>query len=55
MPCFLLLVSKTKLNKGMEGKPVDMAEKIAIGRLNKFFADSTLLNQQFIKDNKLKH
>lgn len=35
-----------------EGKPADMAEKIAIGRLNKFFKESTLLNQQFIKDNK---
>jgi elongation factor Ts len=35
-----------------EGKPADMAEKIAIGRLNKFFAESTLLNQQWVKDNK---
>lgn len=36
-----------------EGKPADMAEKIAVGRLNKFFKESTLLNQQFIKDNKM--
>ncbi len=36
-----------------EGKPEAMAEKIAIGRLNKFFAESTLINQQFIKDNKM--
>ncbi|MBK8499870.1 MAG: elongation factor Ts [Flavobacteriales bacterium] len=36
-----------------EGKPVDMAEKIAMGRLNKFFKESTLLAQEFIKDNKL--
>jgi len=36
-----------------EGKPVEMAEKIAMGRLNKFFKESTLLNQEFIKDNKL--
>ncbi len=36
-----------------EGKPVDMAEKIALGRLNKFFKESTLLAQEFIKDNKL--
>lgn len=35
-----------------EGKPADMAEKIAKGRLNKFFQESTLLNQSFIKDNK---
>jgi len=36
-----------------EGKPADMAEKIAMGRLNKFFKEVTLLNQAFIKDNKL--
>lgn len=35
-----------------EGKPADMAEKIAMGRLNKFFKENTLLNQQYIKDNK---
>ncbi len=35
-----------------EGKPADMAEKIAQGRLKKFFKETTLLNQQFIKDNK---
>ncbi|MFN8257001.1 MAG: translation elongation factor Ts [Bacteroidales bacterium] len=36
-----------------EGKPADMAEKIALGRLNKFYKENTLLNQQFVKDNKL--
>lgn len=36
-----------------EGKPAEMAEKIAQGRLNKFFKESTLLAQEFIKDNKL--
>jgi elongation factor Ts len=36
-----------------EGKPAEMAEKIALGRLNKFFKESTLLNQEFIKDSKL--
>lgn len=35
-----------------EGKPAEMAEKIAQGRLKKFFKETTLLNQQFIKDNK---
>lgn len=35
-----------------EGKPAEMAEKIALGRLNKFYKESTLLNQEFIKDNK---
>jgi elongation factor Ts len=36
-----------------EGKPADMAEKIAMGRLNKFFQENTLLSQQFVRDNKL--
>ncbi len=36
-----------------EGKTPEMAEKIAMGRLNKFFKESTLLNQEFIKDSKL--
>jgi elongation factor Ts len=36
-----------------EGKPAEMAEKIALGRLNKFYKESTLLNQEFIKDTKL--
>jgi len=35
-----------------EGKPAEMADKIAIGRLNKFYQENTLLNQAFIKDNK---
>jgi len=35
-----------------EGKPAELAEKIAMGRLNKFFQENTLLNQAFIKDNK---
>ena len=36
-----------------EGKPEDMVEKIAQGKLNKFYKESTLLNQEFIKDAKL--
>ena len=35
------------------GKPAELAEKIAQGKLNKFFKDNTLLNQQFVKDNSL--
>lgn len=34
-----------------EGKPEAMLEKIALGKLNKFYKDSTLLNQEFVKDN----
>lgn len=36
-----------------EGKPEDMLDKIAQGRLQKFYKESTLLNQAFIKDNKI--
>jgi elongation factor Ts len=33
-----------------EGKPEEMLEKIATGKLNKFYKDNTLLNQEFVKD-----
>lgn len=35
-----------------EGKPENMIEKIAQGKINKFYSEYTLLNQQFIKDEK---
>ncbi len=35
-----------------EGKPEEIVDKIAQGKLNKFFKENTLLNQAFIKDNK---
>ncbi|HIA35694.1 MAG TPA: elongation factor Ts [Flavobacteriales bacterium] len=34
------------------GKPEEIVEKIAMGKLNKFYKECTLLNQQFIKDSK---
>mgnify|MGYP003411730830 FL=1 len=36
-----------------EGKPEAMLDKIAEGRLNKFYKESTLLEQDFIKDAKV--
>lgn len=36
-----------------EGKSEDMLEKIALGRLNKFFQESTLLSQKFVKNGDL--
>jgi elongation factor Ts len=36
-----------------EGKPEEMLEKIAQGKLNRFFKDNTLLAQAFVKDNSL--
>lgn len=37
----------------LEGKPEEMVEKIALGKLNKFYKENTLLNQEFVRDNKL--
>lgn len=34
-----------------EGKPEAMLEKIALGKLNKFYKENTLLAQPFVKDN----
>jgi elongation factor Ts len=34
-----------------EGKPENMVEKIAQGKLQKFFKESTLVHQSFVKDN----
>ncbi|MDZ7605056.1 MAG: translation elongation factor Ts [Cyclobacteriaceae bacterium] len=36
-----------------EGKPANMIDKIAEGKLNKFFKENTLLSQAFVKDNNL--
>jgi elongation factor Ts len=53
-------VDKTTIEKELEiakalilaeGKPENMVEKIAAGKLNKFFKDNTLLPQAFVKDN----
>lgn len=34
-----------------EGKPEEMLEKIALGKLQKFYKENTLLSQAFVKDN----
>jgi len=46
-----LEIAKEKFRQ--EGKPEDMLDKIAMGALVKFFKDSTLLNQSFVKDAKI--
>ena len=33
-----------------EGKPAEMAEKIAVGKVTKFLKDNTLIHQPFVKD-----
>lgn len=50
-------VKQQELEIGMEqarreGKPEAIIEKIAQGKLEKFYKESTLLNQEFVKDNK---
>jgi elongation factor Ts len=37
----------------MKGKPANVVDKIVDGKMNKFFADHCLLEQTFIKDDKL--
>lgn len=55
-------VSQETINKELEigkeqaraeGKAEELLEKIALGKLNKFYKESTLLNQEFIKDSKI--
>ncbi|MAU88463.1 MAG: hypothetical protein CMC40_00965 [Flavobacteriaceae bacterium] len=36
-----------------EGKPEKIIENIAKGKLNKFFKDNTLINQNYIKESKI--
>jgi elongation factor Ts len=43
-------IAKDQLRQ--EGKPEAMLDKIAQGKLKRFFKDNTLVNQAFIKDNK---
>ena len=37
----------------MAGKPEQVKEKIVIGKLNKFYAENCLLQQEFVKDNSM--
>ncbi|WP_031426329.1 translation elongation factor Ts [Flavimarina sp. Hel_I_48] len=44
-------IAKDQLRE--EGKPEEMLDNIAKGKLNRFFKDNTLVNQTYIKDNKM--
>lgn len=48
-----IAMEQTRLDKKNEGKPANIIEKIAEGRLEKFFKENTLVNQEFIKDSKM--
>ncbi|WEK37162.1 MAG: translation elongation factor Ts [Candidatus Pseudobacter hemicellulosilyticus] len=46
-----IVVEQIKTDPKMAGKPDEMIAKIAEGKLNAFFKESTLVNQPFVKDN----
>ncbi len=45
-----IALDQLKNDPKMAGKPADMLEKIAAGKLNAFFKEQTLLAQAFVKD-----
>ena len=45
-----IVTEQIKADPKMEGKPAEMISKIADGKLNAFFKESTLLAQAFVKD-----
>ena len=44
-------IAKEQLRQ--EGKPEEMLDNIAKGKIKRFFKDNTLVNQSYIKDNKI--
>jgi elongation factor Ts len=50
-----LVIYREQINQDpkMAGKPANMIEQIAQGKLNKFFKESTLEDQTFVKDGKI--
>ena len=46
-----IVTEQIQADPKMAGKPVEMIGKIAEGKLNAFFKESTLLSQPFVKDN----
>jgi elongation factor Ts len=49
-----IAIDQAKNDPKNADKPAEMLEKIAQGKLEKFFKEMTLINQEFIKDSKLK-
>jgi elongation factor Ts len=45
-----IVTDQIKNDPKMAGKPDEMIEKIAVGKLNAFFKENTLLAQSFVKD-----
>lgn len=47
--CHQALIFKAEI----KGKPPEIIDKIVVGKINKYFGDKCLLNQKFIKDDKI--
>ncbi|MDX2045950.1 MAG: translation elongation factor Ts [Chitinophagaceae bacterium] len=46
-----IVMEQIKNDPKMAGKPLEMLEKVGMGKLNAFFKESTLMGQAFVKDN----
>ena len=53
VPQNIIDAEKDILSVGLENKPEDLRDKIVDGRMNKFFKENCLLEQQFVKDQKI--
>ena len=53
VPSLILEREKAIFREEIKGKPEKLVEKIVLGKLDKFFAANCLLEQPFIKDDKL--
>ena len=48
-----ILMVQMENDPKMAGKPEQVREKIVVGKLNKFYAENCLLQQEFVKDNSM--
>jgi elongation factor Ts len=53
VPEALLAKERDIASEQVKGKPANVVEKIVEGKINKYFADNCLLEQPFIKDDKM--
>ena len=53
IPAQIVEDEKALFAKQVEGKPANIVEGILTGKLNKFYATHTLLEQAFVKDDKI--
>ncbi|MCI8909923.1 MAG: elongation factor Ts [Oscillibacter sp.] len=48
-----IMMAQMENDPKMAGKPEQVREKIVMGKLNKFYAENCLLQQEFVKDNSM--